>query len=400
MQSEFKGYLACEVLINKAFNRQREWMLMLEKAFKFTGKDLTKLSIMMIMATLLFGLPGLLMMLFLQWITSQSYAIESIDKHGISKVGASRLGGAAIFGSASGLYLFGVYSGVIEPSPLSTISSAFWLSIFSCMGIGLMDDLRSNLLSPRMRLVIISLIFGMCLALIPILIPQKIGIVGLDFLLNKAIIGWIITLVFCVGFVNAVNMADGANGLIPGIITIAIAVFYMEVGSFTYAIFMTTCGLFTIFNVISGRLFLGDAGAYGLGSMLALNGLYLFSAGVFSAAFLAVLFAYPCIEILVTVARRRIEGRSIFLPDNDHLHNRVHFHCQGWFRSKTLANSITGVIVVSFSSGLALLGYTEAWWSVTSNQWAWVFLGQCTMYVVTFIVTGLARPISQHVAEQ
>ena len=115
---------------------------MFDKAFKFTGKDLTKLSIMMIMATLLFGLPGLLMMLFLQWITSQSYAIESIDKHGISNVGASRLGGAAIFGSALLLYLFGVYSGVIEPSPLSTVSNIFWLSIIFCMSIGVIDDLK------------------------------------------------------------------------------------------------------------------------------------------------------------------------------------------------------------------------------------------------------------------
>ena len=373
---------------------------MLDRAFKFTGKDLFKLAIMMIMATFLFGLPGLIMLLLFQWITTQSYAIESADKHGISNVSASRLGGAAIFGSALVLYLYGVYSGVIEPSPLSTLSIVFWLSVFFCMGIGLIDDLKSNLLSPRIRLIIISLIFGLCLALIPILIPQKIGIVGLDYLLGKVIIGWIITLVFCVGFVNAVNMADGANGLMPGIISLAFIIFYLEVGSFTYAIFMTICGLFTLFNVISGRLFLGDAGAYGLGSMLALSGLYLFSAGVFSAAFLAVLFAYPCIEILVTVARRKIQGRSIFLPDNDHLHNRVHFHCQSWFRSKTLANSLTGVLIVAFSSGLALLGYTGAWWSVTSNKWAWVFLGQCTIYLVAFIVIDLTRPISQHIKKQ
>ena len=375
-------------------------MIMRKNTFKFTGKDLIELSIMLVIATLLFGLPGLLVMLFLQWITSQSYAIESVDKHGISEVGASRLGGTAIFLSGLALYLFGVFSGVIERSPLSTESIVFWLSIFACMGIGLMDDLKSNLLSPRMRLIIISLIFGLCLAVIPTLIPQKIGIVGLDFLLDKAIIAWILTLVFCVGFVNAVNMADGANGLIPGIISIALTIFYMEVGSFTYAIFMTTCGLFTIFNVISGRLFLGDAGAYGLGSMVALNGLFLHSAGVFSAAFLAVLFAYPCIDILVTVSRRRIAGRSIFLPDNDHLHNRVHFYFQGWFRSKTLANSMTGISIVSCSSGLALLGYTEAWWSVTSNQWAWVFLAQFAMYLFVFFITGRGRPISQHVAEQ
>ena len=50
-------------------------MLMLDKAFKFSGRDLTKLTIMIIMATLLFGLPGLMMMLFLQCITSQSYAV-------------------------------------------------------------------------------------------------------------------------------------------------------------------------------------------------------------------------------------------------------------------------------------------------------------------------------------
>ena len=374
-------------------------MLMLDKVFKFTGKDLTKLSFMIVMATFLFGLPGLMMLLLLQWITSQSYAIESVDKHGISKVGASRLGGAAIFGSALALCLFGVYSGVIEPSPLSSISAVFWLSIFSCMSVGLIDDLKSNLLSPRTRLIIISLTFGLCFALVPMLIPKKIGLLGLDFLLDKAIIGWILTLVFCVGFVNAVNMADGANGLIPGIMTVAFTIFYMEVGSFTYAIFMTTCGLFTLFNVISGRLFLGDAGAYGLGSMIALNGLFLHSTGVFSAAFLAVLFAYPCIDILVTVARRRIKGRSIFLPDNDHLHNRVYFHCQGWFRSKTLANSVTGVLIVSCSSGIALLGYTEAWWSVTSNKWVWVFLAQCTMYLFGFIITALGRPISQYVTE-
>ena len=79
---------------------------MLARDFKFTGKDLVKLSIMMIIATLLFGLPGLVMMLCLQWLTHQTYAIERSDKHGISQISASRLGGAAIFVSSFGLYIF------------------------------------------------------------------------------------------------------------------------------------------------------------------------------------------------------------------------------------------------------------------------------------------------------
>ena len=373
---------------------------MLDKAFKFTGKDLTKLTIMIVMATVLYGLPGLMMMLFLQWITYRSYALESADKHGISQVGASRLGGAAVFGFALILYLLGSYSGVLVSGSLTSAPAVGWFAVIGCMLIGLADDLKSNLLSPRFRLLSTVVIFSVCLGLWSSLIPRGLGVPILDTLLAAPYIGWFLTIVFCIGFVNAVNMADGANGLMPGTLTLAFIVFYMETGLVVYAVLMTSCGLFTIFNVISGRLFLGDAGAYGLGSVLVISGLFLFGEGVFSASFLAVLFAYPCIDILVTVTRRRLEGRSIFLPDNDHLHNRVHFHCQNWFRSKTLANSMTGVLIVSLSSGLALLGYTQAWWSVTSNQWAWVFLAQCAMYVATFVVTGLSRPSSQYVSSQ
>ena len=70
---------------------------MLDRDFKLTGRDLTKLTIMIVIATLLFGLPGLIMMLILQWITHQSYALDSADMHGISQVGASRLACASVF---------------------------------------------------------------------------------------------------------------------------------------------------------------------------------------------------------------------------------------------------------------------------------------------------------------
>ena len=373
---------------------------MLDKAFKFTGKDLTKVTIIIVMATLLFGLPRLMMMLFLQWITNQSYALESAHKHGISQIGASRLGGATVCGFSMILFAFGSYSGVMGSGNLPAAPAVAWFTVIACMLIGLADDLKSNILSPRFRLLSTILIFFVCLGLWSSLIPRSLGVPILDMLLAAPFIGWFLTVVFCIGFVNAINMADGANGLMPGTLTLAFIVFYLETDLLAFAVLMTSCGLFAIFNVISGRLFLGDAGAYGLGSVLVISGLYLYSESIFSAAFLAVLFAYPCIDILVTVTRRRIKGRSILLPDNDHLHNRLHFHCQRWFRSKTLANSMTGVLIVFCSSGLALLGFTQDWWSVTSNQWAWVFLAQCAMYLATFVVTGLNRPSSQYVTSQ
>ena len=364
-----------------------------------TAKDLVKLSVIVLLAVIFYGLTGLIIMLFFQWITLQSYAADPADKHGISQVSASRLGGLAIFISWLGLMLAGYYNGYLGGKSGGPAGPYWidWFAVGCCAVLGLAEDLRNNMLSPRFRLLAELVIFAIAIAFWPLLIPIDFGLPGLDALMTVPVIGWFLTVVFCVGFINAVNMSDGANGLIPGIMTIAYGLFYLITSEFVYAAMMTACGLFTLFNIISGRLFLGDTGAYGLGASLAISALYLFSQDVFSAAFLACLFAYPCIDFVVTLIRRYRAGRSIFLPDNDHLHNRIHYHFQQWLPSKTLANSMTGVLVVASSSGLALVGYVNQWWLVTSHFWGWVFLFQWVGYGVVFYLTGLNRSNSQYV---
>ena len=364
-----------------------------------TEKDLVKLAVILLLAVIFYGLTGLIIMLCFQWITLQSYAADAADKHGISQVSASRLGGLAIFISWLGLMLAGYYNGYLGGKSGGPAGPYWidWFAVGCCAVLGLAEDLRNNMLSPRFRLFAELAIFAIAIAFWPLLIPIDFGLPGLDALMAVPVIGWFLTVVFCVGFINAVNMSDGANGLMPGIMTIAYSLFYLNTGEFVYAAMMTACGLFTLFNVISGRLFLGDTGAYGLGASLAISALYLFSQDVFSAAFLACLFAYPCIDFVVTLIRRYRAGRSIFLPDNDHLHNRIHYHFQQWLPSKTLANSMTGVLVVASSSGLALAGYLNQWWLVTSHLWGWVFLFQWVGYGVVFYLTGLNRSNSQYV---
>jgi len=367
--------------------------------YMLTAKDLVKLSVIVLLAVIFFGLTGLIIMLFFQWITLQSYAADAADKHGISQVSASRLGGLAIFISWLGLMLAGYSNGYMGEKSGGPAGPYWidWFAVGCCAVLGLAEDLRNNMLSPRFRLFAELAIFAIAIAFWPLLIPIDFGLPGLDALMTVPVIGWFLTVVFCVGFINAVNMSDGANGLIPGIMTIAYGLFYLITSEFVYAAMMTACGLFTLFNIISGRLFLGDTGAYGLGAFLAISALYLFSQDVFSAAFLACLFAYPCIDFVVTLIRRYRAGRSIFLPDNDHLHNRIHYHFQQWLPSKTLANSMTGVLVVASSSGLALVGYLNQWWLVTSHFWGWVFLFQWVGYSVVFYLTGLNRSNSQYV---
>ena len=120
-------------------------MLMLEQTYNFTGKDLVKLSIMIVLATLLFGFPGLIIILIFQWITYKSYAFEPANKHGISQVGASRLGGAAVLIISLALYVLGSFAGFFDFGNRLIYRNGF-VTVILCMLIGLIDDLKSNLL--------------------------------------------------------------------------------------------------------------------------------------------------------------------------------------------------------------------------------------------------------------
>lgn len=366
--------------------------------FVLSERDLLKLSVMVVFASAFFGLFGLLVMLVLQWLTRQTYAQDVVEKHGIADTKASRLGGVAVVAVTCIILLLASLTGLALPDsgPLS-VHFFGWFGCLACAGLGLVEDFRNNVLRPSHRLLAKTLIFTLVLWQWPALIPSQLGVLVIDNLLSIPVLAWAFTLLFCVGFLNAVNMADGANGLMPGVFFVTFTIFYLHTGGLVYSALMTSSGLFLIFNVISGRLFLGDAGAYGLGAAAVLAGLYLYSENVFSAAFLATLLMYPCIELLVSMARRVVLGRSMFLPDNDHLHNRIYFHLQRRLRSKTLANSITGLAVALGSSGVALVGYVAEWWPVLDDSWVIAFLAQCIVYVVVFMLAGINKPVSQHV---
>jgi len=360
--------------------------------FILSRKDLYKLSIMILIASILFGIPGLIIMMTLQWVTMQRYAQDDFEKHGISQASASRLGGVSILFSWLGLVVAAIFFGYVD-TPLVEFSgpyNVYWLTILSCGLLGLIEDLHNNVLSPKLRLLMEILIFSFALYFWPLLIPVSFEMTFVNELMRYSFFGWLITVIFCVGFINAVNMADGANGLMSGVMTIAFGVFYLTTNEFHFAALMTVCGIFTIFNIISGKLFMGDCGAYGLGACAVMSSLYLFSIGYFSASFLACLFAYPCIEIVCTLSRRIIARRSIFLPDNDHLHNRLHSHFKNSLSSSTLANSLTGLFLVFCSSGITVLGFIGEW-PLIGNHWVWMFIGQAAAYVFAFICLGIKQ---------
>ncbi len=78
----------------------------------------------------------------------------------------------------------------------------------------------------------------------------------------------------------------------------------------------------------------------------------------------------------------------MFLPDNDHLHNRIHVQFKKHFKSQNMANSMTGLSISTMSAGLALAGYLAAWWPITGHGWLIIFCGQCVLYGFVFMQTA------------
>jgi UDP-GlcNAc:undecaprenyl-phosphate GlcNAc-1-phosphate transferase len=364
-------------------------------------KDFIHISIVVVVAGFCFGAVGSIMTLLLQWFSLQQTGIDSASKHGISARTSSRLGGMSVMISVVVFFSVAYYqdSSTFIDDLADYGNHRFGIfAIMCCAAMGLAEDLKADFLSPTIRLGLKFALFAGIIFVWPELVPESLGFSGIDYLLSLPFVGAIFVIIFLVGFINAVNMADGANGLVPGVAFFSILVFFLHTGRVVDESFMAACGVFLLFNVVTGRLFLGDAGTYGLGAALAIYGLVFFNSGVFSLGFLASLFAYPCIDFLVSIVRRVIAGRSPFSPDNDHLHNRIHFYFRPKLRSQVASNSLTGLLVSGSTSGLVLLGYLGEWWPASSNEWTYFFIFECLMYAFVYHLTGLRHRAAQHSA--
>lgn len=352
---------------------------------QLSEQDLGKIFLLVLLATLLFGLSGLVGILVMLWVTRQQYAQEDSDKHGISELNASRMGGVVIIGLTL-VFLVAHYMvghPFLDVGPLG-IHAWGWTAFVLCFLLGLVEDLNNDVLSPRSRLIVLALIFGLVFVVWPEIVPNNLGFVPIDKLMSYSLVGWLLSVLFSVGFINAINMADGANGLVPGIVFLSALIFYSVVGAFMWEALLVVSGVFLMFNVGSGRLFLGDAGSYGLGAILLLGGLHAVNSSWVSVGFAAVMMSYPCIELLVSILRRALMGRSIFKPDNFHLHNYIYQRLTAKSQSKVLANSATGLIIASASTGVAYLGIYMDWLSAIDDAWGWVFAAQFLVYLICY----------------
>ncbi|MFM9853825.1 MAG: hypothetical protein ACKVOJ_13625, partial [Sphingomonadaceae bacterium] len=108
---------------------------------------------------------------------------------------------------------------VLTIAPPALIQSLLiWLiSIVAMTLVGIADDRHS--LSARNRLLMSFLVFGSAAILDPLFTVRVLNFehFGFELGLGTTWLAIIFTTICCVGLVNAVNMADGKNGLVIGL---------------------------------------------------------------------------------------------------------------------------------------------------------------------------------------
>ena len=327
------------------------------------------------------GAAGLLAMLMCNYLLSFG-GEDSSGKHGISTVNATRLGGVAIVTYMLMHLGYQASVGLLLPPLTEAAIIATCLAYFL---IGVYEDL-SGLLSARIRFSLMLCLGLITVYLTPDLVLSPVGIGWVDFIVGTSSLGAIIFTALCIAFIpNAFNTADGANGLVAGTSALAflalISVAPHDLVPFLLAA-VVGCLVFLVFNLISGRFFLGDGGAYFLGVLAGLSLVMVSNETDVSVWWLLSLVFYPVADLIWSMARRLREGVSPLNPDNQHFHNLLFAWLNVGRRSPMRANNYTGVVVVAMFSGAPFLLTMLQVVPLLDNAWVFVVVGQWVLYII------------------
>lgn len=241
-----------------------------------------------------------------------------------------RLGGTAVLLALIlpfwGFYLFGNFlAREIEHS----LNPFLGLTVGSLIvfGIGVWDDIQR--LPPWPKLVV-----EVCASLTAYAFGLRIELLTNPFGFSWDV-SWLslpLTVIWLVGITNAMNLADGIDGLAAGIAAFAAAVlFFMTVPTvYTLVPFLAAALAgaslgFLCYNFSPATIFLGDSGSLFLGFFL--GGLSLWASEKSTIAFALLIpviaLGLPILDMIYAVLRRWHRGVSIGQADRDHIHHKL-----------------------------------------------------------------------------
>jgi len=240
---------------------------------------------------------------------------------------ASRLGGLGIAISV----IFGILLIKNEHPNEAYLASFMMIAFIPIFFGGLLEDITHSI-SPMVRLCL-----GFTSALLVVYVTQMqivtTDIAFIDNILKIPGFSLLLTVILIAGFSNSINIIDGFHGLASGAILIMLTAFAyicFEVEDYTLLIIVLVILVsllgFILWNWPSGKIFLGDSGAYLLGIWVAMLGILLINRSKNISPMAPVLIGlYPMIETLFSIYRRKfLKSRVMINPDSLHLHTLIY----------------------------------------------------------------------------
>jgi UDP-GlcNAc:undecaprenyl-phosphate/decaprenyl-phosphate GlcNAc-1-phosphate transferase len=231
-----------------------------------------------------------------------------------------------------------------------TVATTFAVSVAVFAAIGFADDL-SGLPAGR-RLLLQGLA---SLAVAAVLVAR------LHLPVTVLAAAVIVFAVWIIGFVNAFNFMDGVNG-ISGAHALIGGAAYAVLGWLRLDPFLALAGTavaacalaFLPWNVVRARVFLGDAGSYGLGAALAVLAAYSVTRHIPLEATLAPLGLYLA-DTAWTLQRRIRAGEAVFEAHRTHTYQRL---CDvGWSHQRVTVTTAAVTAALCVLGAASLTGH-------------------------------------------
>jgi len=272
-----------------------------------------------------------------------------------AKAGTPTLGGLLLIAAA-------ILGTVIVAPPSLPVALAI-LTMAGFGGIGLADDLLKvrrgqNLgLRARERLALQTLLAAVIAVYVYVALPE-----GATLLLpwvGRVNLGWVyipFAVVFILGFVNAVNLSDGLDGLAAGLTAIAAGAYvavafragWPDVGLLGAGVAGAAVG-FLWFNAHPAEVIMGDVGSNALGAVLA--AMAIVTKTELLLVVVGAVFVAEAVSVIAQVLYfKRTGGGRIFRMSP--LHH--HFELSGWTEPQTVVRFWL-LAVVAALVGLMLL---------------------------------------------
>lgn len=192
---------------------------------------------------------------------------------------------------------------------------------------GFLDDIKWKKLSqPKTKLKFFCLIIFSILATIALIFTGT----KIQFFPDIILTG-ILTFLYVLLLINAVNFEDGIDGLAGGlVVTSLIGFFILGViagNTLTAIIALILLGAvlgFLVFNFPPAKIFMGDSGAYFLGFILAVLAM-IFSKPYDFRSFVVPIFiiGLPIFDTGLAIVRRLFQKKSPFIGDRSHFYDRI-----------------------------------------------------------------------------